>query len=641
MTLRLPGLGRWLRADPRRTVAVAVAAIVFVASTAWFFTADDDRGRTARLSADAWYYHAYLPSLVLDHDLDFDNQYRITKNWYRFGKTKIGRRANVFGIGPAIFELPFYAAGRDIARLAGSNPNGFSTPEVRAALFASLLFSLGAMFFAYRLLRRRFGPGYLTPWVPVLVACGGPLVFYAVREPGYAHPFAAFWVAWLVDAWDASFDGSGSPRSLRRWLGLGALLGMAALARPQDVLWVVLLFIAGIDDLRHQGVFLAGRAPWWRKLTNALRVSAPRWLAGAAVAFVAVLPQFLAWKALYGSYYVVPQGDGFMRWDAPAWSETLFSSRNGLFVWAPIYAVAAVGLLVGLRRAPRLAGGLIAGVLLQALGNGAAWDWWAGGSFGGRRFDSCFAAFAFGLGCLLLLRAGARETMARRVGRWTLVATAGALSAILAAGNLYLAGKYSAYSVRIDGGQAAHKVLRAQIPGVVGAVVAATSHASNFPARALFAARYGTSLDAYDYVVGVHQLGELFPGLNSFKGRTAQRIKLSQSKNKLVGLDIDSKRRLVRMRGRTASILVGLNRYGPVTYVLRAAAPPDAKDAELVLFFNDVEIARGQLTREPSSIEGRVEHVRRGVNVVKVEAPPGTELQWLDVRGPQNPLRNR
>ena len=42
-----------------------------------------DRGKTARLTADAWYYHAYLPSLVLDGDLDFANEYRITKHWYR------------------------------------------------------------------------------------------------------------------------------------------------------------------------------------------------------------------------------------------------------------------------------------------------------------------------------------------------------------------------------------------------------------------------------------------------------------------------------------------------------------------------------------------------------------------------------
>jgi len=617
-----------------------LAAAVFIAATSWFFTANDGRGKTARLTADAWYYHAYLPSLVLDRDLDFDNEYQITKNWYRFGTTKIGRRANVFGIGPAIFELPFYAVGRDIARLSGATANGFSTPEVRATMFASLLFSLGALFFAYRLLRRRLGHEYLTPVVPILVACGGPLVYYAIRQPGYAHPFAAFWIAWLVDAWDASFDGAEAPRSLRRWLGLGALLGLAALARPQTVLWGALFVVAGVDDLRRAARETSA-SPWWRGLGRGLRVSAPRWLAGAAVAFAAMVPQFLAWKAVYGGYYVVPQGDGFMRWDDPAWSETLFSSRNGLLVWAPLYAVAAIGLFVGLRRAPRLAGGLLAGVLLQAVGNGAAWDWWAGGSFGGRRFDSCFVAFAFGLGCLLIFHARQQESPVRRACRWTSVAVVGALSVMLAVGNLALAARYSAYSVRIEGGQAAHKVLDKQIPEPFGTVVAAASRAANFPARALFALRYGTSLDAYDYVVGVHQLGELFPGLNSFKGRTAQRIQLAHSPNKLVGLTIDRKKNVAVVGNGDARILVGLNRYGPVVYEIRAAAPPGVENAELILRLNGTEIARGKLTPKLESIEGRAEHVRRGVNVIDIEAPPGTELRWLDVRGPENPLRNR
>ncbi len=82
-----------------------------------------------------------------------------------------------------------------------------------------------------------------------MAAMSGPVVYYAVRQPGYAHPMASFFSTLLVERWDASYDDE-EPRSLRTWLVLGGLLGMCALVRPQLVLWGVLLVHAAVDDLR-------------------------------------------------------------------------------------------------------------------------------------------------------------------------------------------------------------------------------------------------------------------------------------------------------------------------------------------------------------------------------------------------------
>src|SRR5262245_26586205 len=170
----------------------------------------------------------------MDGDLDFADQYRVTGNWYRFGKTETGRMSNVFGIGPAVFEAPVFLAAHAVAR-----GNGFARGEVEPVLYLSLLFSLGALVPVGVLLARRFGARYGAVAVPVLLAAAGPVVYYAIRQPGYAHPFASFWVAFLVERWDASYGGE-APRSLRTWLALGGLVGAAALARPQCALWAVL-----------------------------------------------------------------------------------------------------------------------------------------------------------------------------------------------------------------------------------------------------------------------------------------------------------------------------------------------------------------------------------------------------------------
>src|SRR5436190_463852 len=59
----------------------------------------------------------------------------------------------------------------------------------------------------------------------VAAAVAGPLVYYAVRQPGYAHPFAALFATLLIERWDASY--AAAPRSLRTWIVLGAAAGAA------------------------------------------------------------------------------------------------------------------------------------------------------------------------------------------------------------------------------------------------------------------------------------------------------------------------------------------------------------------------------------------------------------------------------
>jgi hypothetical protein len=349
-------------ADTRwRWLVLAVVGSVLFASSWSLFTGEDGSGRpVARPYADAPYYYAWAPTLFLDRDVDFTNQYRETKNWYRFGSTPQKKPSNVFGAGPGILSAPAFLPAHAVAVATDERRDGFSTIELVATMWLSVLLSVTALVFPYRIASRRLGARGAGLAAALLVFAAGPVVYYAVRQPGYAHPYATFFAAWLVDAWDASFD---RRRTARTWMLLGAVFGLAVLARPQLATWGVLFVFAAVDDVRRAQPRDAG----------ALARVAARWALGAAVTVACLAPQLLAWKSLYGAYYIVPQGDGFMRWDAPAWSEVLWSSRNGLFPWAPLYAVAALGLLAGIARAPRLFGALALAVVAQVVVNGAAW----------------------------------------------------------------------------------------------------------------------------------------------------------------------------------------------------------------------------------------------------------------------------
>src|SRR6185312_13155254 len=103
-----------------------VLATLLVFGTAVMVVSRDDHGApVADLHADAPYYYVYLPS-VLHGDLDFTDEYKETKNWYHLGTTPIGRPANVFGVGPAVFDAPLFLVGHVAAWIAGSRTDGFS-----------------------------------------------------------------------------------------------------------------------------------------------------------------------------------------------------------------------------------------------------------------------------------------------------------------------------------------------------------------------------------------------------------------------------------------------------------------------------------------------------------------------------------
>jgi hypothetical protein len=331
---------------------------------------------------------------------------------------------------------------------------------------------------------------------------------------------------------------------------------------------------------------------------------------------------------------LIPQGPEFLRWTEPAWHEVLFSARNGLLPWAPLYAVAALGLLAALRRHLRTAGGLLVGVALQTWTNGAVWDWWAGVSFGGRRFDSCFVAFAFGLGFVLVRptwQGGAR--LHRRIVRAAAVVVVGLFVGLLCWGNLTYAAKMDCTRVRGHHRGPAARILRQEIGGPRGRVVAWASELANLPARAVFAWIHGARLDAYDQVVGKHLLNERYPWPpHRRRGGRVTTMRLHRpTAPHLIGFARGPLARSVRLRRTGARILFGLNLTGPVQITVHASAP-GTDPVEVGLRVNGRYLAREKVGPGGRRITGRVARPARGTNTLDVIAPDGAVLRYVRFR---------
>lgn len=586
---------------PPRTVSIVLALVLATCTVILAVGRDEDGKRLTLPHGDANYHYIYLPTVWLDFDVDFTNQYAVAGDPWKHRTTPTGRPGNVFGIGAAVFESPSFVVGHAIARITGQRADGFSSVELFLVAWASVLATLGALYLAYRLLARRLGDDRLAIAGATIALAAGPALFYAVRQPGMTHPFAMLFATWLLDAWDASYA---EERTARTWAKLGALLGFTILARPQLVTWGLCLAAAGIADL------------WSARRTHTLPRALGRLAIGVAAMLLCLLPQLVTWKVNYGSFFVIPQGDGFMRWSETAWAETLFSSRNGLLPWSPLYVLALVGLGLAVRRASRLVIALVVGLALQAVVNGAVWDWWAGGSFGARRFDSTYLVWALGLGTLL--------AACRRKHLAAFVACV-AVCAWLAIANVVLALGTTPHSMRMKGGEPAADVFEREL-GAFGAPVGWLSSLANLPARAVFAIRHDTDLGAYDRVVGSHWLGELYPELS---WRTVKLLERRDVAKLPAAVRAGFRGSSDELAAGTARVLIPLNRIGPVHVRVAATA---TSGGTLSVAWNGRELTSAPLGPGETVVEFVATELERGVNTLTVRAPPGTRVPWIELR---------
>ncbi len=386
-------------------VGTLCAAAYLVALTAF------PRPHGRLLDGDAIQYYAYLRSLVFDRDLDFRNEYAAlykpgpgahdAGNVWLTARTPTGRAPNMMAIGPALLWAPFFlaaCAGVAFARLGGANVplDGFAAPFQLTAGVAGVFYATAGAYVAFRLAAAVY-PSQPAFWGTLVAWLATPAIYYSLVAPAYSHAVSWFAVAAFSWIW---FLTRGDDRP-RRALWLGALGGLAALVRWQDL---VVLTLPAVE--------LARRAV--RRQTPLGALAGHAVLMVAAAGAVASL-QLLAWQRIYGTAVVLPQGSGFIRWTEPALWQVLFSTRHGLLLWTPAVTLALVGLARLPRRDPELGWSALLVLALSIYISAAVQDWWAGEAFGARRFVGDTGFFALGFAAFF---AGARpltEARARTV----------------------------------------------------------------------------------------------------------------------------------------------------------------------------------------------------------------------------------
>ena len=347
--------------DPLRHILRAVFPLVLMALYL----------QPQRVASDGVHYFATLHSVVVDGDLNFDNEYRILgAGEAYFQPTATGRLPNTFSVGPALIWAPAYLLIHGLGYLGLFRPTGFGYPYFTAIATVTAVGGLFGVLWLYDLVRRYCEQGAAFA-ATLLIWLGTFHVWYMVFEPSMSHAFGMASVTGYLLLCHRE------PRHYRDYALLGLAAGVVVLVRWQNVLflpvgWAVL--------------WAAGTKPKWKQFAL---------VSGIAIAFF--LPQMLFWQVIYGRLLVVPQGGAYMAWGSPQLEAVLFSSRHGLLSWSPVLWLGLIGLFALLRKAPVLAASLLAALAVTTYVNASVHDWWAGASFGSRRFDGALVAFGLGL----------------------------------------------------------------------------------------------------------------------------------------------------------------------------------------------------------------------------------------------------
>jgi hypothetical protein len=377
------GKGGWSQGITLFLVAVCIAAAT--AAVAW--QAWDMFGPSRRPMLQGWddsFYYVWLPSAVIDHDLDFSKPLAHSAtigapaldSWLAHPRTATGLLPNKYPPGWALGSLPFFLAAHTVAP-AGTT--GFEPVYLAAVWLGQLLYAAAGLFLAARIIRRLV-PHAPAETVVLAVWLASPLVYYQTARVSLSHSqvfvlaMAAFWLGLRLE------DGDDRRRT---WIALGFCSALLAVTRNVTVVYLVFPAVMVVRNMRS-----------WRAATL---------LALGAAGPVAV--QLAAWRILFGSWFAYSYD--YERFDFAHMhlADVLFSARHGWFYWHPLMLVGTVAFLAWAFRRP------IGWPWVASLGAiitlNAAWPtWWFGSSFGNRAFEVATFFAMVGIAALLVAAQG-------------------------------------------------------------------------------------------------------------------------------------------------------------------------------------------------------------------------------------------
>jgi hypothetical protein len=352
-------------------------------------------------------YYAYIRSLLVEHHLNFENDWRHANLSFRIHSvnpegeiapkfyTSTGHVMNDYAVGASMLWAPFLVpvhAGIGVLQRLGFDlsADGFSKPYLVTMALATALYAFAGLCLSFQI-ASSYVPerwGFLAT-LGIWFASSLPVYMYFL--PAYAHAPSMFAAALFLWYWNRTRRA----RSFVQWIILGLLSGLLL-----DIYYlnVAILLLPLLESL--QGYWRNWRAPGrdWAGMRRLFLAN----LAYSGATVVAFLPTLITRQIINGHPLDLGYDElGFSHWIHPALWQPLVSSNHGLITWTPIVIPALAGLVL-LRKYDRELGNYsLAAVVAMYYIVACHTDWHGLSSFGNRFFISLTPFFILGLAVTL------------------------------------------------------------------------------------------------------------------------------------------------------------------------------------------------------------------------------------------------
>lgn len=359
---------------------------------AFLFQKWDRPGTEATLSWDVFGYYLYLPATLIYEDLgglgfweDIWPDYRPAGDFHHAVKQPDGQYVMKYPIGMALMYLPFFLLAHGYAALAGFPMDGFSWPYQFFVSMGGIVYAVLGLWVMRSLLLRQFSDTTTALCLGTLVLCTNYLNYVSIdgaMPHNYLFTLYAL-ILWLTIQWHAH------PKLLYAAL-IGALVGLATIIRPTELIAILIPLLWGITD----------RASFQQKQQLLLK-HLPHVGLLALCLFAVGSIQLVYWKLYSGSFLYYSYEEQGFSWLSPHLIDGIFSARKGWLAYTPVMALSLLGFVVLYRTHRTYFWPMLVYVVLNTY-IVFSWDiWWYGGGFGARALIPSYALLLFPLAALI------------------------------------------------------------------------------------------------------------------------------------------------------------------------------------------------------------------------------------------------
>lgn len=347
----------------------------------------------AQLSWDAGGYYWYLPSAFIYKDLkgqgfhdSIMQKYQPSPphNFQYAYQVSSGNFVVRYTMGMAIMEFPFFTIAHIVAKPLGYPADGFSRPYQFMVFAGAMLFVFAGLWYLRKLLLFYYAD-HIVAIVLFLLVAGTSYLNYGSMDIGMTH-------CWLFSLYVfIMLNTHYYYRTLKLKYALltGALVGLATLIRPPEIITALIPVLWGMDKINTTA---------WKAKISFIRQHYKAFLFAFLICCLMISPQFIYWKYATGNWFVYTYQDQGFSWLSPHFGQYTFNFQCGWLVYSPVMIFAVLGIFSFIKN-----GSNKVAILAIILVNYYIVTSWNGWDYGGRAMVQSYPALLFPLASFVRL----------------------------------------------------------------------------------------------------------------------------------------------------------------------------------------------------------------------------------------------